>query len=647
MHTERTIFYKMKSRFVIYIVIILLGFTAIVSLSNYTGNVLKDNAQIISVLAKQRMLTQALAKDAYKISVLEETRKQSTDSVTKQNLMGQIEDAKQLLHNNSLAYESVYDDLVKGVVTTDSGEVFKVSSNTLSKIKPEIQDYLMIWTSFKSSIETILNSDVNESIVSALAYIDEENLNLLNASEQILDAFETRMIEHYEIYQFISLILLFVTIAIAALLMYAMYDDQFKALNIFYSKFEKLGMGRLKHQTKSVNNFSEEVQQMVDGFSETLDLTEKINSNQSFSETLKYIFNSFNHYLPYTYIGIALLSDTTPKTVIASYGIGQTQHAGLAEELLGYEAILDDTSLGQIMNLREPRIINDMDLYFETRPVNPYSKIVMDFGICSSVTLPLSANGIPLGFIFFSSDQKNVYERHHIEFLKIISNSIALSFQKNIFMDELLYSSVLALAKLSEARDEDTGEHLVRMANYVELIANELKTEEKYQSVLTREYVDNLVKFSPMHDIGKVGIPDHILLKPAKLTIDEFEVMKTHTVYGANVLKEAENNINRRGRSLFTMGIEIALNHHEKFDGSGYPNGFSGDEIPLSARIVAVADVFDALMSKRPYKEPFTFDETMKIIIGGKGKHFDPMIVDALERVFSKEKSLTPLHTTS
>ena len=647
MHTEKTIFVKMKSRFVIYIVIILLGFTAIVSLSNYTGNVLKDNAQIISVLAKQRMLTQALAKDAYKISVLEETLEQSIDSVATQNIMHQIEEAKLLLQNNSLIYESVYTDLMKGIVTTDSGETFKVSSNTLNMIDPEIQDYLMIWSSFKPSIETILNSEVSEHIVNALTYIDEENVNLLNASEQILDAFETRMIDHYEIYQFIILILLFITIAIAALLMYAMYDDQFKALNIFYSKFEKLGMGRLKHQTKSVDNFSEEVQQMVDGFTETLDLTEKINSNQSFSETLKYIFNSFNHYLPYTYIGIALLSDTTPKTVIASYGIGQAQHTGLAEELLGYEAILDDTSLGQIMNLREPRIINDMDIYFETRPINQYSKIVMDFGICSSVTLPLSANGIPLGFIFFSSDQKNVYEPHHIEFLKIISNSIALSFQKNIFMDELLYSSVLALAKLSEARDEDTGEHLVRMANYVELIANELKKEERYESVLTREYVDNLVKFSPMHDIGKVGIPDHILLKPAKLTIDEFEVMKTHTVYGANVLKEAENNINRRGRSLFTMGIEIALNHHEKFDGSGYPNGGSGDEIPLSARIVAVADVFDALMSKRPYKEPFTFDETMKIILEGKGKHFDPMIVDALERVFSKEKDLTPLHTLS
>lgn len=645
MHKDKSIFVKMKTRFVIYIVIILLGFTSIVILSNYTGNELKDNAQIISVLAKQRMLTQALAKDAYKISVLLEAIEPSLDTTTAQQIRSQIEEAKLSLQSNRMVYESVYTELMNGVVTTDSGEIFRVSSSTLNKINPEIQDYLIIWNSFKRSIDTILNSDLNEGLVSSLAFIDNENINLLNASERILNAFESRMIEHYEIYQFIILILLFVTIAIAALLMYVMYDDQFKALNIFYSKFEKLGMGRLKHQTKSVNSFSEEVQQMVDGFTETLDLTEKINSNQSFSETLKYIFNSFNHHLPYTYIGIALLSDEMPKTVIASYGIGQPQHAGLAEELLGYEAILEDTSLGQIMNLREPRIINDMDLYFETRPVNPYSKIVMDYGICSSVTLPLSANGIPLGFIFFSSDHKNVYERHHIEFLKIISNSIALSFQKNIFMDELLYSSVLALAKLSEARDEDTGEHLIRMANYVELIANELKKEDKYENILTREYVDNLVKFSPMHDIGKVGIPDHILLKPAKLTFDEFEVMKTHTVYGANVLKEAEKNINRRGRSLFTMGIEIALNHHEKFDGSGYPNGVRGDDIPLSARIVAVADVFDALMSKRPYKEPFTFDETMKIIMDGKGKHFDPMIVDALVRVFSKEKDLTTLQS--
>ena len=285
------------------------------------------------------------------------------------------------------------------------------------------------------------------------------------------------------------------------------------------------------------------------------------------------------------------------------------------------------------MLTKEPRIINDLDEYFHYRPINAYSRKILDYGIRSSITLPLEANGVPIGFIFFSSDKKNVYERRHIEYLKIISNSIALSFQKNIYIDELVYTSILALAKLSEARDEDTGDHLMRISNYAELLSKALKKNPKYNQEISNAFIVDLVKFSPMHDIGKVGIPDHILLKPGKLTFEEFEVMKTHTIYGANVLREAERNINKKGRSLFKMGIEIAECHHEKYDGSGYPNGLSGDQIPLSARIVAVVDVFDALMSKRPYKAPFSYEETMRIINEGRGKHFDPDIVDAFKEV--------------
>jgi response regulator RpfG family c-di-GMP phosphodiesterase len=183
------------------------------------------------------------------------------------------------------------------------------------------------------------------------------------------------------------------------------------------------------------------------------------------------------------------------------------------------------------------------------------------------------------------------------------------------------------------------------MKNYSRAIAEYLFNSHKYEDIITLEYIDQIERYSPLHDIGKVGIRDGILLKPGKLTPEEFAEMKKHTTFGAEVLKSAEQNIAKHGRSLFGMGIDIALNHHEKWDGSGYPNGKKGEEIPLSARIVAVADVFDALTSKRVYKEAYSLDRAFEMIQEGRGKHFDPVIVDVfmehredIEKMYRKSK---------
>jgi response regulator RpfG family c-di-GMP phosphodiesterase len=233
-----------------------------------------------------------------------------------------------------------------------------------------------------------------------------------------------------------------------------------------------------------------------------------------------------------------------------------------------------------------------------------------------------------MGMIFFSSSSRNVYTEEHLNFLRTLANSIAISINQNIFVSDIMYSSILALAKLAEARDEDTGDHLERMSVYSRVIAELLYEKGIYKEEITLEYIDNIERFSPLHDIGKVGIRDGILLKPGKLTMEEYGEMKHHASFGEEVLRSADANLQKRGKSLFTMGAEIAGGHHEKWDGSGYPVGKKGLEIPLCARIVAVADVFDALASKRPYKEAFPIDMSMELIMDGRGKHFDPDIVD-------------------
>ena len=198
-------------------------------------------------------------------------------------------------------------------------------------------------------------------------------------------------------------------------------------------------------------------------------------------------------------------------------------------------------------------------------------------------------------------------------------------------------ATILGLAKLAEYRDEGTGTHLERIREYAKLLAEELAKNPKYAGHITPEYVDDIYQSSILHDIGKVGIPDAILLKPDKLSDEEFDVIKRHTILGGDAIKAIEAKI--EGKSFLALGKEIAYNHHEKWDGSGYPRGIKGEGIPLSARIIALADVYDALTTRRFYKEAFSHSRSRQMIVDLKGTHFDPEVVDvflSLENEFDR-----------
>lgn len=187
--------------------------------------------------------------------------------------------------------------------------------------------------------------------------------------------------------------------------------------------------------------------------------------------------------------------------------------------------------------------------------------------------------------------------------------------------------TIFSLAKLAESRDPETGAHLERMREYCRVLAEHLSQQERFCDTVDGEFVQLLYLTSPLHDIGKVGIPDRILLKPDHLTADEFEIMKQHSVIGFETLDAASRAFPEA--EYLQMARDIALSHHEKFNGSGYPYGLVEKEIPLCARIVAVADVYDAITTKRVYKEAYSHEAARSIILEGKGEHFDPDIVDA------------------
>jgi putative two-component system response regulator len=213
---------------------------------------------------------------------------------------------------------------------------------------------------------------------------------------------------------------------------------------------------------------------------------------------------------------------------------------------------------------------------------------------------------------------------------------------------------IFSLARLVESRDSETGNHLERIRHYSrELTTAILKLDNPPKEIDTL-FQDNIFLTSPLHDIGKIGIPDYILLKPRSLDDQEFEIMKKHTVIGFETLNEALQKYPKA--DYLRMSSEIALSHHERFDGSGYPHGLKGESIPLSARIVALADVYDALVSKRVYKEAYGHDVAKSIIENEKERHFDPMIVDAFfscedkfveifQRFSKNQNGFTPLQS--
>lgn len=199
--------------------------------------------------------------------------------------------------------------------------------------------------------------------------------------------------------------------------------------------------------------------------------------------------------------------------------------------------------------------------------------------------------------------------------------------QRTLQLENLQDALIISMASLAETRDNETGHHIRRTQYYIRELAQTLRHNPRF-AMLDDKTIDLIYKSAPLHDIGKVGVPDRILLKPGRLTPEEFEEMKRHTIYGRDTLQAAEKTLGSE-ESFLSLAKEIAHYHHEKWDGSGYPEGLAGEDIPATARLMALVDVYDALISRRPYKEPIPHDKASEIIVNGKGSHFDPDVVDA------------------
>ncbi len=498
------------------------------------------------------------------------------------------------------------------------------------------------WDDFINGLYQVLGPDKAEPRLEAGAeYILAQKETLTRSSTDLANAFQLMMEGKLAQIKRLNQMAIVLSVLIAATLGLLLHFKAFRPLDKTVDGFRRVSRGDLSHQIPvAVDNEVGYMTTMFNRLTQRLaalfQLTDRINQATNLDETLQFVYQEFRGFLPIDWVG--LLQKSTQQTDFTLERV-YTDQAQMPGE--GMHFPVDDTLLAMVLQSQRAQVKHlgssdasgtDLTATFRTA------------GVCSVIALPLAAAGANDAVLVFATREAGVYEDEHLELISNISGQVSHSFDKTYGMEGLVISAVAGLAKLAESRDPETGDHLLRMSMYSAIVAQELGNDSAYSDMISPAYVRDVFRFSPMHDIGKVGVKDAILLKPGKLDDDEWTEMSRHPLIGADVLRRCEQQVSQVGYSIFQVGIEIAEGHHEKFDGSGYPHGKSGADIPLSARIVAVADVFDALTSKRPYKDAWPVEKALDVIHAESGKHFDPEVVAALERCMARIMEIYDKH---
>jgi len=345
-----------------------------------------------------------------------------------------------------------------------------------------------------------------------------------------------------------------------------------------------------------------------------------LNRNAPLREKLIAAHQAVQKILPFV-ARIALTLYDPETRVLKSYLHSSANH----EPMEHYQAIIDSApSLVEMLKRGRPRVINNM--LTTEQDVHEHSKRIGREGYAASYTLPMFNNGDFMGFLFFNSFEKDVFSESVLGQLDLYGHMISLMVVNELSNISTLSAALKTTGHITHHRDPETGSHLDRMSRYSRLIARALA--DRYQ--LDDDYIEHIFMFSPLHDIGKIAIPDRILLKPDTLTEDELRVMRTHPLRGQEMIVDLLANFGLENTEHVDMLRNIAVYHHEAVNGGGYPEGRSGADIPLEARIVAVADVFDALTSRRPYKEAWDNDRAFDTLRSMTGEQLDRDCVDAL-----------------
>lgn len=501
------------------------------------------------------------------------------------------------------------------------------------------------WQNFKAGLDKSLGNNKDEPRLEAAAeYIIQKSSLLSNATDSLSKEFRLMMQRKLDTLVLTIKGLLLLSALTAGGILSLLYFQLLRPLKGSLTGISHISNGDLKYRietsTNEISILNTEINRMASSLNAIFNLTSHISQAKTIDETLQIVFNEFNEISPIDWTGIFRVNVNRSQIKLDSIF---SDFDSKLKENQSFE--FSGSLMEEMIDKDEIRIINDISKIEKEFPKSEIVQLFHKDKLQSALLLPLTTSFKDDNVIIFASKQVNAYDKSKNGLLHFIGNQLTHSFEKNVVMENLVISAVEGLAKLAESRDPETGDHLLRMSIYSSIIAQQLKNNSSYGYQINNQYIRDILRFSPMHDIGKVGIEDNILLKTAQLTAEEWEVMKQHPVIGGDVLRRCEFQMNQVGHTIFKLGIEIADSHHEKFNGKGYPNSLSGTNIPLSARIVAVADVFDALTSKRPYKDAWPVDKALNLLKDEAGNHFDPVVVqafmDALDeimKVYDKHK---------
>ncbi|MBU0594495.1 MAG: HD domain-containing protein [Gammaproteobacteria bacterium] len=492
------------------------------------------------------------------------------------------------------------------------------------------------WENFRRGMQRAKDAAPSSPDIAAARYAAQHGEELARSSDKLSRAFQRMMEDKLATIRLFNQFALIASALLTALIAILVYRKMLRPLSLTVEGFTRVANGDLGYQVPLV--VDNEIGRMTQTFNRLSDrmralfrLTDRINRGTNLHDALKFVCEEFRTFLPVEWVGVLLI--TPDRSRVALERLYSESPSGLREnDLFEFALGAPEAALAKGNALA----IDDLDAFSSDKSSAFLSARLAQDGKHSALFVPLKHGDASEAVLVFASSLKGAYTPEHVEFLTNLAAQIAHILEKTIVMEGLIVAAVEGLAKLAESRDPETGDHLVRMSLYSAILADELGKDDAHRECITPAYVRDVFRFAPMHDIGKVGIRDDILLKPGRLDPAERTEMERHPVIGGLVLRRSEEQMNALGHSIFQVGIEIAEGHHEKFDGSGYPAGLAGEAIPLSARIIAVADVLDALTSKRPYKEAWPMEKALETIHNDAGKHFDPAVVAALQRALPR-----------
>ena len=584
---------------------------------------------ILNLTGQLRVLSQTMLDQAKQYSA------QAPDSYGQYNRDLQI--YWMGLQQQTAQYNQIIDSLVvrqldaglagKHQVTSHNGKIYctfdAFSRNQLALSGAD-------WQRFETGLKQKIGTDLNKPRLTwAADYILARGNYLTASSEKLSSAFQSMMEDKLSQIRFFLQIAAILGTALLLGMLWLLKRGIMQPIKATLKGFKQVAQGDFSHPVPISGN--NEIAQMGSAFNQLTNrlnamfrLTNRINQGTQLDEVLAFVHAEFQQFVPLDWVGILYATPDKQRLTLERYFCPKNKPFSATTFAMPKQLSIDNHAPVSLLLAAKNLPTSDSLEY-----------ALAHQGLLSAVYLPLQSedgenkNSLNAYMVFASANK--AYQPEHIEFLSNITAVISHVFEKTVVMENLVIAAIKGLAKLAESRDPETGNHLTRMALYSAIVAEQLGQNSQYKALITPAYVRDVFNFAPMHDIGKVSIADSILLKPGKLDAMERADMERHPTIGAEVLQLAEAQVQAHGRSMFKIGIEIASAHHEKFDGSGYPAGSQGQQIPLSARIVAAADVFDALTSKRPYKEAWSIEQAMQFMQENAGSHFDPEIIGALE----------------